>query len=195
MKNLIINLSLLPEDLTLNQIYILFNHKNNLVHKADPLDLEYLQVSKYIKITDYQEFTFELRQKGNDLNIDEIIYLKDEMNNSKDDGLAFLVTEFRKLFKATGMSGKTADIKTTTKKMQWFLKEYPEYDKELILKATQKYIDQEAHSGFKYLQRCDYFISKEDTSKLKTSRLASYCEEIDEDYEKESDYGSFTKLL
>jgi hypothetical protein len=198
MKNLIIKIDDLPNDITLNQIYILFLQEQTTleIQKVNLLDLEYLQVNKYIKIINYDTWDFELRTKGADILNKQLMYYDDTKEViTKDNKLTLFIESYRKLFKATGVSGKTADVKTTTKKMEWFLKEYPDYGYDLILKATEKYINQESHQGFKYLQRCDYFISKEDGSKIKVSRLASYCEEIDEDYEKESDYGSFNKML
>lgn len=194
--NLIIKIDELPVDLNLNQLFTLFQkeerYPENLL--VEPIELERLQVNKYIKITDYDTWEWEFRQKALDLLKTGIVYYDSKGIGSKNPNLEDLVSKYRKLFKETGMSGRTADVRTTTKKLEWFQKEY-DYSEDVILKATTKYIDQEAHNNFKYLQRCDYFISKEDTSKIKVSRLASFCEEIEDNYEAESNYGTFNKLL
>lgn len=199
---LVIDYDSLPDDINLDQLKIIFDK-----YEQDPFllitedSLKTLEYNKYIKITDDSTLSFELRQKAIDLLKSRCIFYYDMSKEFKEDqeeksGIESWINEYRSLFKVTGVSGKVGDKKSTLKKMQWFLKEYPEYDKEVIMKATQKYIDQEANNNFKYLQRSDYFISKEDTSKVKVSRLASFCEEIEEGgYEEEANYGSFNKML
>lgn len=199
---LVIDYDSLPDDINLDQLKIIYDK-----YEQDPFllitedSLKVLEYNKYIKITDYSTLSFELRQKAIDLLKSNCIFYYDLQKEFKKDdfekqGIESWINDYRKLFKATGASGKVGDKKSTIKKMQWFMKEYPEYSVETIMTATQKYIDQEAHNNFKYLQRSDYFISKEDTSKVKVSRLASFCEEVEEDdYEKEKDYGSFNKML
>lgn len=199
---LVIDYDSLPDDINLDQLKIIYDK-----YEQDPFllitedSLKVLEYNKYIKITDYSTLSFELRQKAIDLLKSNCIFYYDLQKEFKEDdfekqGIESWINDYRKLFKATGASGKVGDKKSTIKKMQWFMKEYPEYSVETIMTATQKYIDQEAHNNFKYLQRSDYFISKEDTSKVKVSRLASFCEEVEEDdYEKEKDYGSFNKML
>jgi len=201
-KCLVIDIVNIPKNISIDQLYILYKKDNGEdLNNVDPLLLELLQIDKYIKITDYIVFDFELRAKGHEILEKNIIYLHDFTEINKNEvrekvGIESWIDEYRKIFKSTGASGKIADKKSTIKKMEWFFKEYPEHtDKDKILRATQKYIDQEAHNQFKYLQRCDYFISKEDTSKIKMSRLASFCEEIEDNYEIDSNYRSFNKML
>jgi hypothetical protein len=63
------------------------------------------------------------------------------------------------------------------KKLSVFMDTYPEYDRETILKAADKYVAYTQKDNFKYIMQLDYFISKmkEDG---KTSMLASICDEI-----------------
>lgn len=68
----------------------------------------------------------------------------------------------------------------------WFFKEYPEYNWDLVLEATRKYIRSFEESGdFTYLQQSKYFIKKEDRNKNVTSALATMCYNIAEGNEEE----------
>jgi hypothetical protein len=63
-------------------------------------------------------------------------------------------------------------------KMDDFFKKFPEYSKELILKATAKYIEEQGKNpeGHKYTRRADYFIWKLDkTVGEKIYTLATWC--------------------
>lgn len=65
------------------------------------------------------------------------------------------------------------DKKAVKKKMAKFLTNYPEYTKDIILKATRKYIRAKALNGYSGTQLAHYFIEREGVS-----NLASYCEDI-----------------
>jgi hypothetical protein len=58
-------------------------------------------------------------------------------------------------------------------KMKEFLKDYPEYGREVILKATELYLSRMKRSGYTYLRKAHYFIRKD-----KVSDLADYCEQV-----------------
>jgi hypothetical protein len=64
--------------------------------------------------------------------------------------------------------------------MAEFMKTYPNYSKEHILKATEAYIKSCANSNYTYLQQADYFIFKaqDHTKSGRMSRLLQWCEEI-----------------
>ena len=196
-----INISNLPEDISVNQLCILFFKKiDEKNYHSSKIELDNLQFKKYIKIKDYNTYEFDFREKAISLLSKDIIFLEKDSTITKtnnENDIQNWISDYRRLFKKTGASGKMGDLKTTMKKMEWFYREYPEFaKKDLIMKATQKYIEQESHNDFKFLQRSDYFISKEDTSKIKMSRLASFCEELtDDDLEEESDYGSFNTMI
>lgn len=89
------------------------------------------------------------------------------------------IEDYRALFK-NKKSGAMGTRKTCIEKMIKFIKEYPEYsDPELILAAATRYINTQRASGYTYLQRADYVISKKDSDSV-TSRLAAFCEEVAE---------------
>ena len=57
------------------------------------------------------------------------------------------------------------------KKMEAFSKDYPEYTREDIIRATEKYLARLKRSGYRYLRQAHYFIRKDSVSDL-----AHYCE-------------------
>ena len=57
------------------------------------------------------------------------------------------------------------------KKMEAFFKDYPEYTREDIIQATEKYLGRLKRSGYRYLRQAHYFIRKDSVSDL-----AHYCE-------------------
>lgn len=87
------------------------------------------------------------------------------------------IQEYRNVFKGI-KPGSMGDSLACLTKMNKFLKVYPEYDKDIIIKAAQLYV--ETLEDYRYLQRADYFISKADVDRVKESRLASFCEEVKE---------------
>jgi hypothetical protein len=109
--------------------------------------------------------------------------LKDQIND--------WIVDYRNLYKGTKV-GIMGDPKSCLEKMCRFFVEYPQYaNKDLILNATKKYIETEAFTNYKYLQRADYFIYKI-TGKEESSRLASFCSDIEENKSLEH---SFTQIL
>lgn len=89
------------------------------------------------------------------------------------------VDKYRKLFKGKKV-GAMGDRNACIKKFDWFFKTHPKYDEETILKATEKYIIECRNKEYIFLQQADYFIRKQDVDRIERSRLASYCEELDD---------------
>lgn len=86
------------------------------------------------------------------------------------------INDFREIFPKGIRSGGLpvrGDKQSCLKKMRKFVKEYPEYDKDLILKATKNYVDNKAREQYNYMQTAHYFIYKQNMS-----TLASECENI-----------------
>lgn len=89
------------------------------------------------------------------------------------------IDSFRDKFssKNLGVTGKTTDIKTVTRKMNMFLEEY-DYTKDEILSATDLYINTLKKNGsINYVRGCGYFIYKK-IDGVNQSDLANYCEEF-----------------
>ncbi len=91
------------------------------------------------------------------------------------DEFQILIQEYRLLF-PPGMlpSGKPArtDLKELNKKMADFFINNPQYhDWDLVLDATEKYVEHFRKQGFTYMKTAGYFISKNNESEL-----AAYCQ-------------------
>ena len=83
------------------------------------------------------------------------------------------------------------NIKILTENFRWFFDEY-DYTWAEILKATKMYVNEYQRNNYLYMQNSQYFISKQDKHKVKTSKLADYCDMVrdgvstdDEDHFKE----------
>lgn len=65
------------------------------------------------------------------------------------------------------------DRKGCFNKLNKFVKDYPEYSIDIIMKATKNYIDQSRLNNYRFMQQAHYFVSKNNMS-----TLSSYCEMI-----------------
>lgn len=66
-----------------------------------------------------------------------------------------------------------SDINGCRKKMKKFMSIYPEYDKDIIMKATTNYVKHCEYKGYQYMKIAPYFIEKDGIS-----MLAGECEAI-----------------
>lgn len=85
------------------------------------------------------------------------------------------IEDYRNLFPRGINSGGLpvrGDRKSCIKKMTSFMKAYPEYDKNLILRATENYVNKKELDAYKYMQTAHYFISKNGASNLAGECLA-----------------------
>jgi hypothetical protein len=140
--------------------------------KSTHLDLAKLELLGLIKVMANEVV---LRQKGIDLisNID----IK-EVIESVAEAPEEWIEDFRTLFKGK-KPGAMGDKKGCLMKMKRFLKENPTVTKEEIFTATESYIQSCASDRYKYMQRSDYFIFKQDVHKGETSNLAAWIDELD----------------
>jgi hypothetical protein len=103
------------------------------------------------------------------------IYFKPVIENAD---VELWIDDWRKIFhgkKPGSMGNKEACLK----KMQHFMLQYPDYDKDLIFKAAEAYIN--SFTGdTRFFQQADYFIYKQDPGMkgINNSRLATFCEDI-----------------
>jgi hypothetical protein len=90
----------------------------------------------------------------------------DELFKPLENDIPAIVEEYRKLFdglKLGSMGSKSSCIN----KMKKFLKLNPRVTKEEIIKATTAYINS-LGGNYQYLQQADYFINKNEGSRLET---------------------------
>jgi hypothetical protein len=164
--------SLAEKDLSPNEYCILACIKNGKNPKdvfcciADSVYIN-LAGTAYLREDPFDESTYPYKLTGEGLKLFE----------EPNDFNAF-VEEYRNLFPKGVKSGNGTPIKGdkqgVIKKMEWFLRTYPEYSKSTILAATKIYIQQMERRGYVYMTQADYFIQKENGSKL-----AAMCEDFD----------------
>lgn len=110
-------------------------------------------------------------------NYDDYMYSekKKEVKSPKID-IKEIVDKYRDLFpKGLNSNGfpYKGDKQGTTKKLHKFMKNNPEYTESIILKATEKYINEKRKDNFSYMKLAHYFIEKDGVSDL-----GAFCEQI-----------------
>ena len=92
------------------------------------------------------------------------------------------IKEYREIFPAKRLpSGELArqSVQELKDKFVWFFKNYPEYDWDLILDATDYYNDVFKKKNYMYMVTSSYFIKKTNSqTKEVSSKLADYCQQI-----------------
>lgn len=79
--------------------------------------------------------------------------------------------------KNIGIIGKTSTPKQIAEKLDRFMKEYPEFDKDTILNATDMYISFWKKQGKpQFIREAHYFIFKKTERGSETSDLATWCQ-------------------
>ena len=89
------------------------------------------------------------------------------------------IEEFLDIFPTGKLpNGKYArtNKKTIEENFKWFFQEY-QYDWDLVIKATQKYVDEYRMDNYKFMRTAMYFIKKLIDGTVQ-SELATYCEAI-----------------
>tara|TARA_R100000084_G_scaffold25287_1_gene9013 strand:- start:4037 stop:4618 length:582 start_codon:yes stop_codon:yes gene_type:complete len=103
---------------------------------------------------------------------------------------ALNINQYRDIFpKGKLPSGVPArnNIKILTENFRWFFAEY-DYSWEEVMKATKMYVNEYQKNNYMYMQNSQYFISKQDKHKVKTSKLADYCDMIRDGIVNEEDH-------
>ena len=86
-------------------------------------------------------------------------------------------------------SGKYARVnpKTLENAFRWFFEIY-DYSWDVILQATNKYVDEYEIRRFEYMRTSQYFVRKQNTDKTWDSDLATYCDIILSGSEEDTNY-------
>lgn len=76
-------------------------------------------------------------------------------------------------------TGKTArsSSKDLESRYKWFFANY-NYDWEIIFQATENYITYYRDRGYNFMRTSAYFIYKEESTRIRTSTLAEWCDRI-----------------
>lgn len=167
-------------------LYVLVHEHSNLALEVYPEELSFVQEDLVKNSLAIDRKTYlEPTDKGKRLIADfDARGEKKKGRKQADEELAVnqiekFVDEYRKLFRGL-RAGAMGDRNGCISKFVQFKKEYPEFfNRDRILAATKLYID--SLNDYQYLQQADYFIYKQDQNKGRSSRLASFCEEVDMD--------------
>lgn len=174
---------LIKEEITPNEVIFLYIISNNF------------NVSLPLKVDIYS-----LEQRGwVKLNLDENNVLQSIELNQKalnilkktDLDCESWIEEWRNLFPPKVKSGGylvRGDKNGVLKKMKNFIKNNPEFTKDIIFKATENYIKSKKKDGYNYMKLAHYFIEKDNVSEL-----ASLCEQLINSTNEENDDINKTK--
>lgn len=72
---------------------------------------------------------------------------------------------------------------------EWFFRTYPEFNWEIILKATKLYVETYEKQDYNFMRTSQYFIVKQVQNKIETSDLADWCMKVSQG----DDEDDFTK--
>lgn len=182
MKAILINKDILDDkDLSFEEICHLIALQEDYEFELKEDILNNLEIKKYIKL---KTKTIVTRQKCINLINSlkkEIDYIGDKVQlvTKKTDRevnaeIENRVGEYRKIFKGykTGSMGSLSNCKTN---LSTFLKNNPEYTLDDIMNAAKVYVN--SVDNFRYLQRADYFIYKQQADKSWVSTLEAYIDE------------------
>lgn len=192
-KNIIIDIQCLKiTSLNLNHILTLlkikfYDDKSLLNYKVNKDDLLYLVDKKYL-IESNNKSTIRkyfLRQKGK-IALSKIIKIETTKNEEKllikdisikdqIEDFNILITKYRTKFKDLKV-GSMGNNKAVRDKLKRWMKDNPDVTQKEILNAVDTYLES-LNGDYRYLQRADYFIYKQNLRKEEVSRLSLFIEE------------------
>lgn len=172
---------LIKENLTPNAFYVLHCIKEGIV--PDKFVNKELEVAR-LKSAKWLNEDLTLSNKSITFT-DEInsFFKKIKKKVSKDlMGEDFLqkIQEYVEIFPNRKLnSGKYARVnpKNLEAGFRWFFENY-DYDWDMIIKATEKYVDEYSVRNYEYMRNSQYFIRRQNIDKSFESDLATYCEII-----------------
>lgn len=175
---------LISAGLTPNTFYVLYCMHHNIV--PDKSVNASLEVTR-LKSINYINENLELSQKSIKF-IQEIegYFKKSKKKTSKtlmgDDFLENIKT-YNECFPATKLpSGVYArvNVKSLENAFRWFFETF-DYSWEIVIQATEKYVEEYAINRYNYMRNSQYFVRKQNTDKTYDSTLATYCDMISQD--------------
>ena len=187
-KSLILNFKVLEEfNLSIEEfLYLYFLYVED--RKYSDVDLNKLQEQKFIKITEEnEEKQITLREKSIELLEYFIVEIENPLTKKEktikrsqrviNADINNRVEELRLKWKGLKV-GSMGSLQSCKDKLTRWLKENPDYTFDEILKAADMYIDS-LNGDYRYLQRADYFIYKQENNREESSRLSAFIDEID----------------
>ena len=175
---------LLQAQITPNGLYVLYCIKNK-IKCSDSINFNI----EVLRLKSGNYLTESLELSGNSLKfIEEIdgFFKKSKKKTSKnlmgDDFLDNIKT-YNECFPATKLpSGVYArvNVKSLENAFRWFFQTF-DYSWEIVMQATEKYVEEYAISRYNYMRNSQYFVRKQNTDKTYDSTLATYCDMISQD--------------
>ena len=175
---------IMVDKLTPNQLLLLYAiDKNTSISTINPhLEIKGLEKNNYV-IYEHKK-SVKITSKGQSLikKYNEYFKKAKKKTNTHIMGKKYTnnVEEYRELFPAGKLPhGKPArvNVKTLINNFRWFFSNY-NYTWNEVIDATKRYVNEYAQKDYMYMQTSQYFISKEDKTKVKQSQLADYCDMI-----------------
>jgi hypothetical protein len=186
-RTVVINLDTLEEvNLSLNEFFALWDiyEKYKLPFSSAGVDYERLQRDKFIKIilNEKRIKSYVLRERS----IRLIETIKKCAKKSKftkktpkfNVDIVTRIGEFRTKWKGL-KAGSMGSAQSCRDKLTRWMEENPEYTFDEILRAADHYLAS-LHGDYRYLQRADYFIYKQENNREESSRLSAHIDEIDD---------------
>ncbi len=176
-------------NITPNQCMILFAFDEGITpSNCEAVDITALYQEGYI--TNKNEITPEGRKVIVTLGNYFIVNKKKTNKQLLGKSGALNISQYREIFPAGKLpSGVPArnNVKILTENFRWFFAEY-KFTWEEVIKATKMYVNEYRDKQYMYMQNSQYFISKQDKHKVKTSKLADYCDMIRDGISTEEDH-------
>jgi hypothetical protein len=186
-KSLILNFEVLKElRISVEELLYLFNIFNDIDTDGN-IDLNELERKKFIKIiTENEQIRVILRDKSirlievltveidSSLEEEELIIKKSERLINLD--INNRIEEFRMKWSGLKAGAMGAPQSCKDKLTRW-MKENPDYSFDDVLKAADIYI-KSLNGDYRFLQRADYFIYKQENNREESSRLSAHIGEI-----------------
>jgi hypothetical protein len=181
-------------ELTPNGYYVLHCIENNVIMD---LNLAYSTEMHRLKLQGFLDEKSNLTEKGI-MVLNQINKVEPKKTNKEAITADFKsnLLKYRELFPTTKEAGRPvrSTLVDLEPRMQWFFRTYTEYTWDMVLNATQKYI--ESQSGdYRYCMTSAYFIKKDDKNRSTLSTLATWCEAENDEQPDSNPFVGFNRLV
>lgn len=196
---------LIKNELTPNAHYVLYCMVYNIPIVGIPYTLEQykLSLNDYVNehVAEDKTIFYTITAKAAHVIHESEVYICNIKTVKKVNKIDFKdwedkIKQYNELFPKGKKEGSSISFRTNPKelyeKFKWFFQEYPEYDWDMVLAATEKYIKVfEESNDYTYMQTSKYFIKKDDKNRVTTSTLSTHCYNIAEGNDEELSTGTY----
>jgi hypothetical protein len=151
-------------------------------HLKVEMELKLLHSMGYLNLKDAK---WELTEDGEQV-IDELDKQISFISNGVSGQIlgsqySVMIDSYREIFPNIKLpSGKYArqNVKNLENGFKWFFKTYPDYNWDIVLKATTMYVEEYSMRSYEFMRTSQFFIRKQASDKSWDSELATYCDMI-----------------